>query len=127
MSRTVHHVRSRHRETPSYWSSGRSGPVTAHALAELRYSQKELTKALEEGRRPVPRPLVRAFAAYTFPRALNQAFRTPYEATARAELRAFRTTARALLRAAPPGGLLDTAEDLDHPPTRHRHRDLWEC
>ncbi|MFF4354147.1 hypothetical protein [Streptomyces sp. NPDC001530] len=127
MSRTVHHVPIRHRATPAYWSSDLPGPVTAHALTELRYSGEELTSALREGRRPTPAPLVRAFAAYTYPRALNEHVRTPYEATARADLRTFRTTARKLLRAAPPSALLDAAEDLDHPPTRHRHRNLWEC
>ncbi|WP_406479037.1 hypothetical protein [Streptomyces sp. NBC_01615] len=126
MSRTVHHVPTRHRSAPAYWSSGLPGCVTAHALSELRYSYNELTGALREGRRPAPTPVVRSFAAYVYPRALNEQFRTPYEAAARADLSTFRTTARKLLRAAPSGALLETAEDLDHPPTRHRHRDLWE-
>ncbi|MEU9465337.1 hypothetical protein AB0D78_01525 [Streptomyces avermitilis] len=127
MSRTVHHVPTQHRITPPYWSSGLPGPATAHANTELRYSEKELTRALREGGRPTPTRLIRAFAAYTYPRALNEHFRTSYEATARADLRTFRTTARKLLRAVPQGTLLDAAEALDHPPTRHRHRNLWEC
>ncbi|MER7197432.1 hypothetical protein [Streptomyces sp. CB01635] len=80
------------------------------------------------GRRPVPTLLVRSFAAYTYPRALGarvSAWRQP-EAAARAGLRAFRTAAVKQLRAAGPGGLLVSAEDLDHPPTRHRHSTLWE-
>ncbi|MER7574690.1 hypothetical protein [Streptomyces sp. NPDC126514] len=31
------------------------------------------------------------------------------------------------LRAAPAGTLERVVETLDHPPTRHRHRDLWEA
>ena len=37
-----------------------------------------------------------------------------------------RTAAVKDLRAAGPGGLLVSAEDLDQPPTRHRHSTLWE-
>jgi hypothetical protein len=103
------------------------GPCTAHSLTELRYGYRELAQADREGRRPTPTHLVRAFAAYSYPRALNEHLRTPYESGARADLRSFRTTARKLLRAAPPEALLDIAETLDHPPTHHRHRDLWEC
>jgi hypothetical protein len=51
---------------------------------------------------------------------------TPYESRARAELRAFRTSARKWLHDAT-DALVLTAGELDHPPTRHRHRDLWEC
>ncbi|MFJ9349549.1 hypothetical protein [Streptomyces sp. NPDC101237] len=78
------------------------------------------------GRRPVPVPVVRAFTAYTYPRALNARPQGSYESTARAALRAFRTAARKRLRATPPDALLSVAEELDHPPTRHRHRDLRE-
>ncbi|MEU9285322.1 hypothetical protein AB0D57_11490 [Streptomyces sp. NPDC048275] len=127
MSRTVHHVPTRHRTVPAHWSSGLRGPCTDHTLTELRYAREELTNARCEGRRPIPIHLVRTFAAYTYPRALNAQFHTPYESRARADLRSFRTTVRKLLRAAPPEALLDTAETLDHPPTRHRHRNLWEC
>jgi len=126
MSRTVHHVPSRHRTIPAYESTGPLAPYTAHALTELRYTKAELYRARREARRPVPTRAVRTFAAYAYPRTLGVHFWSPYESTARADLRTFRTAARKLLRAAPQGALLATAENLDHPPTRHRHRDLWE-
>lgn len=126
MSRTVHHVPSRHRTGPAYWPLGLPGACTAHVVCELRYSQKELTRAEHAGRRPVPTVLVRSFAAYTYPRALNARPGGPYESTARAALQDFRTSACKHLRAAPPGTLLLAAEELDHPPARHRHRNLWE-
>ena len=127
MSRTVHHVPARHRTHPARWAAGLPGPCTAHTLAELRYSHGESARAEREGRRPVPTFVVRTFAAHTYPRALNAVLWSPYESTARAALHTFRQTARKHLRAAPPGTLLAAAEDLDHPPTRHRHRDLWEA
>lgn len=129
MSRTVHHVRSRHRAIPAFWSAGPPAPWTRHALTELRYSAAEMSRARREGRRPVPARVVRAFTAYTYPRAMNECFWNPYESAARAALRSFRTTARKSLRAVPPGTLLAAVEhlDLDHPPTRHRHRNLWEA
>ncbi|WP_435224064.1 hypothetical protein [Streptomyces sp. Tue6028] len=126
MSRTVHHVPAGRRATPPYWTAGLPGPLTAHRLTELRLSGAESARARREGRRAVPARLVRSFAAYTYPRALDETFDTACESTARAELRAFRTAARKLLHAAPPGELLGAAQDLDHPPTRHRHRNLWE-
>ena len=70
---------------------------------------------------------MRRVAAYTFPRALNQRMDTPYESRARAELQAFRTAARKWLYDATDAALVLAAGELDHPPTRHRHRDLWEC
>jgi hypothetical protein len=127
MSRTVHHVPARRRTRPPYWSGGLPGPRTAHTLTELRYSHAESARAAREGRRPVPAFVVRSFAAHTYPRALNTAFWNPYESAARAALRTFRHTARNLLRAAPAGTLLAAAAELDHPPTRHRHRNLWEA
>ncbi|MGW4906678.1 hypothetical protein [Streptomyces sp. NPDC004270] len=126
MSRTVHHVPSRHRTGPAYWSRGLPGPCTSHVLAELRYPGGKVSRRRGAGRRPVPTLVVRSFAAYTYPRALNARPAGPYESTARAALRTFRTVARKRLRAASPDVLLRVAEELDHPPTRHRHRDLWE-
>ncbi|MFE0673755.1 hypothetical protein [Streptomyces sp. NPDC058867] len=126
MSHTAHHVPNRHRSAPPYWPRGTAGPCTAHALVDLRHSHAETARAAREGRRPRPRPVVRSFAAYTWPRALGKRPSGPYETRARAELRAFRGAALRRLRAAPPGALHRVAEELDHPPTRHRHRDLWE-
>lgn len=125
MSRTVHHVRPRYRRHPANVSYGRARLDTGHILTELRYSEQELARSRREGRRPVPTAVVRSFVAYTFPRSLNDDVSGPYESRARAALQVFRTTARARLRAAAPGDLLVTAEELDHPPTRHRHADLW--
>ncbi|SEQ53965.1 hypothetical protein SAMN04487983_100620 [Streptomyces sp. yr375] len=128
MSRTVHHIRPRHRVHPAHGvPSERLLADSGHALGELRYSAEELTRARRERRRPLPVPLVRAFRAYTYPRSLNAHIDGPYESRARAALSVFRSTARNHLRAAPPGTLLTAAVDLDHPPTRHRHRNLWEC
>lgn len=129
MSRTVHHVPSRHRTVPAFWSAGLPAPWTAHALTELRYSGAESIRARREGRRAVPTRVVRTFTAYTHARAVNGCFWNTYESGARAALRTFRTAASQQLRAAPPGTLLAAAEclDLDHPPTRHRHRNLWEA
>jgi hypothetical protein len=123
-SRTVHHVRSRHRTLPAHWPLGTAGPCTGHELTALRYPAGESRRARRDGRRPVPALVVRRFAAYTFPRTLNQRLDTPYESSARARLQAFRTFARKRLYDAT-GALALTAEELDHPPTRHRHRDLW--
>ncbi|MFF3335872.1 hypothetical protein ACFYWX_41240 [Streptomyces sp. NPDC002888] len=125
MSRTVHHVRPRHRKHPANSPYGRSSLDTGHILTELRYSEQELARSRREGRRPVPAAVVRGFVARTYPRSLNTDVSGPYESRARAALQVFRTTARARLRAAAPGDLLTTAEELDHPPTRHRHTDLW--
>ncbi|WP_367323939.1 hypothetical protein [Streptomyces sp. HUAS ZL42] len=127
MSRTAHHVPTRHRTHPAYWPLGTAGPCTGHVLTELRYAENDLTQAERDGRRPTPTLVVRSFAAYTYPRALNERLSSPYESTARAALRAFRTSARKHLRAARADTLLLAAEELDHPPTRHRHRDLWEA
>ncbi|MFI9765457.1 hypothetical protein ACIHJG_01150 [Streptomyces sp. NPDC052415] len=127
MSRTVHHVPGRHRTGPPYWPQGLAGPCTRHSLGELRYERQELSKAVREGRRARPRPLVRSFAAYTYPRGPGERGVSPYESRARAALRSFRVTAVKQLRAAPAGTLERVAETLDHPPTRHRHRDLWEA
>ncbi|MEU6377908.1 hypothetical protein [Streptomyces sp. NPDC046909] len=127
MSRTTHHVPSRHRTLPAYWPLGLPGPWTGNTVTELRYSHEESIRAEREGRRPVPGFVVRDFTSYTRPRAMNERYSSPYERRARAALQAFRTSAHRHLRAAPTGALLRWAEDLDHPPTRHRHRDLWEA
>lgn len=127
MSRTVHHVPSRHRALPASWPLGLPGPWTGHALDELRYPHEELSRAGREGRRPAPRLVVRSFTSYTYSRAMNECRNSPYERRARAALQTFRTSARRQLSAAPAGALLQWADDLDHPPTRHRHRDLWEA
>lgn len=127
MSRTVHHVRPRHRVRTDDRSSQRRGWSTGHRLGELRYSEREMARARRERRRPVPVPLVRAFRSSTFPRSLNARIDGPYESRARAALSVFRSAARNRLRAAPAGGLLSAAEELDHPPTRHRHQNVWDC
>lgn len=127
MSRTTHHVPSKHRTLPAFCPRGRSGPWTGNTVAELRYTREEFTRARREGRRPVPSLAVRTFGSYTFWRAVNERRKTPYERRARAALQNFRTSARGHLRAAPAGELLSWAEELDHPPTRHRHRDVWEA
>ncbi|WP_406001513.1 hypothetical protein [Streptomyces sp. NBC_00829] len=122
MSRTVHHIPLKHRDT-SWWSPP-TGPWTAHSLVELRYPSAELEESRRVGRRPVPRRVVRAFASYTYPRAHG---RTPItgqderEASARAALRLFCTRAHKELRASS----LAT-EDLDFPPIRHRHGCIWD-
>ncbi|MGX1269309.1 hypothetical protein [Streptomyces phaeoluteigriseus] len=127
MSRTVHHVRPRHRDHhPAPWSNRRGGPRSGHRLVQLRVDTEESARAPREGRRPRPVPVRCAFTAFTYPRSLNAGVDGPYESRARAALAVFRTTARNRLRAAPPGALLDVAEDLDHPPTRHRHRNIWD-
>ncbi|MFC9290042.1 hypothetical protein [Streptomyces sp. NPDC057052] len=127
MSRTVHHIRLRHRNHhPAPGSVSRAGPRSGHRLVQLRVTFGESARARREGRRPRPVPVHRAFTAHTWPRSLNAGVGGPYESRARAALAVFRTTARNRLRAAPPGALLDAAEDLDHPPTRHRHRNIWD-
>ncbi|OPG01289.1 hypothetical protein B1R27_37665 [Streptomyces sp. GKU 895] len=125
MSRTAHHVPSRHRTLPAYWSLGLQGPWTGNDVPELRYTNEELARARREGRRPMPRRVVRGFTSYTYPRAMNGRVFSPYERRARAALQAFRSAARLELRAAPVEELVQWAEELDHPPTRHRHQDLW--
>ncbi|MFE9672700.1 hypothetical protein ACFYO5_01030 [Streptomyces sp. NPDC006259] len=127
MSRTVHHVSLRHRNhRPAAGSTCGAGLRSGHVLVQLRLTAEESARARREGRRPRPVPVRRAFIARTYPRSLNAEVDGPYESRARAALAVFRTTARNRLRAAPPGALVDVAEDLDHPPTRHRHRNLWE-
>ncbi|GAA1509122.1 hypothetical protein GCM10009730_11630 [Streptomyces albidochromogenes] len=125
MSRTAHHVPLKHRDT-SWWSTGPapSAPWTAHALTDFRCSHAELGAAHRAGRRPVPRRVTRAFASHTFPRASGTPLtgRPAYESRARAALHRFTTRARHQLRTAP-----HTAEDLDHPPTRHRHACVWHA
>ncbi|MCF4137812.1 hypothetical protein L1856_15460 [Streptomyces sp. Tue 6430] len=127
MSRTVHHIRLRHRNHhPAPGSPGWTGLRSGHRLVQLRVTFAESARARREGRRPRPVPVHRTFTAHTCPRSLNAGVDGPYESRARAALAVFRTTARNRLRAAPPGALLDVAEDLDHPPTRHRHRNIWD-
>ncbi|MFJ4696149.1 hypothetical protein [Streptomyces sp. NPDC088766] len=127
MSRTVHHIRLRHRNHhPAPGSVGWAGLRSGHRLVQLRITFEESARARREGRRPRPVPVHRAFTAHTWPRSLNAGVDGPYESRARAALAVFRTTARNRLRAAPPGALLDAADDLDHPPTRHRHRNIWD-
>ncbi|PWI19057.1 hypothetical protein DI272_36570 [Streptomyces sp. Act143] len=133
MSRTAHHVPSRHRILPAFWALGLPGPWTGHAMPELRYSHAELARARRGGRRPVPRRVVRSFTSYTYSRALNERTSSPYERRARAALQAFRAAAHRELRAAAadPAATAEAlprrAEDLDHPPVRHRHRDLRDA
>ncbi|MDN3020977.1 hypothetical protein [Streptomyces sp. S.PB5] len=127
MSRTAHHVPYRHRTLPAFWPLGRPGPWTGNTVEELRYSHEELNLAGREGRRPVPTLVVRNFTSYTFPRATNERPYSPYERRARAALQVFRTSARRHLRSALTGALPLWAEELDHPPTRHRHSDLWDA
>ncbi|WP_406403331.1 hypothetical protein OH805_28535 [Streptomyces sp. NBC_00879] len=124
MSCTVHHVPLKHRAT-SWWSTC-PGQWTAHAITELRYSHAELDASRRLGRRPMPRRVVRGFASYEYPRAIGVPVsgRACPEAAARAALRDFCTSAVKHLRAA--NDLLETAEDLDHPPTRHRHGCIWD-
>ncbi|MFD5270937.1 hypothetical protein [Streptomyces sp. NPDC058335] len=127
MSRTVHHIRPRHRNHhPAPWSTRWAGLRSGHRLVQLRVTTQESARAPREGRRPRPVPVRCAFTAHTYPRSLNAGVDGPYESRARAALAVFRTTARNRLRAAPPGALLDVAEDLVHPPTRHRHRNIWD-
>ncbi|MEV5487273.1 hypothetical protein AB0L47_04470 [Streptomyces bobili] len=127
MSRTVHHIRPRHRNHhPAPWSTHWAGLRSGHRLVQLRFTSVESARAQREGRRPRPVPVRSAFTAYTYPRSLNAGVDGPYESRARAALAVFRTTARNRLRAAPPGALLDIAADLDHPPTRHRHGNIWD-
>ncbi|MER5580083.1 hypothetical protein AB0G76_12260 [Streptomyces asoensis] len=120
-------MRPRHRVDPGGLSAQGRGWSTGHRLGELRYEAAETARARREGRRPVPVPLVRAFCCRTFPRSLNAGIEGPYESRARAALSVFRSTARNRLRAAAPGALLAAAEELDLPPTRHRHRNVREC
>jgi hypothetical protein len=127
LSRTAHHVPSRHRTLPAFWPRGLSGPWTGNTVTELRYTREEFTRTRRQGRRPVPRLVARTFTSYTFSRAVNERVDSPYERRARAALQGFRTSARRHLRAAPAGELLSWAEEVDHAPTRHRHRDLWEA
>ncbi|MFD4573771.1 hypothetical protein ACFWNK_35925 [Streptomyces sp. NPDC058417] len=127
MSRTVHHVRPRHRNHhPAPWSTRWAGLRSGHRLTALRRTVRETARARREGRRPLPVPVDRAFVAHTYPRSLNAGVDGPYEVRARAALAVFRAGARNRLRAAPPGGLLALAEELDFPPTRHRHRNIWD-
>ncbi|MBT2397741.1 hypothetical protein [Streptomyces sp. ISL-100] len=123
MSRTAHHTPLKHRDT-SWWSTG-SAPCTswtAHAVTDLRYSNAELRAAHRAGRRPTPDRLTHTLTAYTFPRASGTPItgRSEHETQARAALHRFTTRARKQLRASS-----TTAEDLDHPPTRHRHACIW--
>ncbi|WAZ21014.1 hypothetical protein STRCI_002167 [Streptomyces cinnabarinus] len=127
MSRTAHHTPPRHRTAPPYWPYGVTGPCTAHSLPELRYTHRELARAEREGRRPRPMPVRRSFAAYTYPRTLGTLSAGPYERRARAALQSFRRAAVKDLAAVLPGMLQDASQALDHAPTRHRHRDLWEA
>ncbi|MBT2504497.1 hypothetical protein J7I98_01030 [Streptomyces sp. ISL-98] len=122
MSRTTHHTPLKHRKT-SWWSRGSGGPWTAHTLTDLRYSYADLSKALRTGRRPTPSRRMRTFASYEYPRAAGTPIRgqREHESRARAALRLFATRARKELRTSP-----TTAEDLDHPPTRHRHTCIWQ-
>ncbi|MFJ3668536.1 hypothetical protein ACIPSE_19040 [Streptomyces sp. NPDC090106] len=128
MARTAHHVPSRHRTLPAFWSLGLPGPWTGNAVPDLRRTHAESRRVRREGRRPVPRRVVRRFTSYTYARAVGDRSTSPYERRARAALQRFRASARLTLRAAASEeALLTCAEDLDLPPTRHRHRDLWEA
>ncbi|MGX1883957.1 hypothetical protein [Streptomyces sp. NPDC055287] len=66
--------------------------------------------------------MTHSLASCTFPRASGTPIngRPEHESRARAALHQFTTRARKQLRASP-----STAEDLDHPPPRHRHACVW--
>ncbi|WP_251016271.1 hypothetical protein [Streptomyces sp. ISL-99] len=77
MSRTLHHVPLKHRDT-SWWSTGRS-PWSSHTLVDLRYPGTESARAHREGRHPTPACLKRTFASYAFPRASGTPIRRQRE------------------------------------------------
>ncbi|WP_406060897.1 hypothetical protein OG462_25035 [Streptomyces sp. NBC_01077] len=99
------------------------------ALHDLRYSARDVSEAVREGRRPRPRPVRRAVEVYAFPRHQGDGS-VAREAAAeerRARQRLRRRTGMLLRMVNSPDGVIDpdTAEAVDIPPARHRRSGLW--
>ncbi|MGW1882622.1 hypothetical protein [Streptomyces sp. NPDC001970] len=123
MSRTAHHIPSRHDDLGRTWEERhRARAIRALALSSLRYDRREETLAGAEGRRARPQLVRTGFAIYTYDRAHRSA-RTGFAANRaeRSARRSVRLRCAEIRRTHRAGG----ATDLDVPQTRHRHGALW--
>ncbi|GHE14174.1 hypothetical protein [Streptomyces alanosinicus] len=128
MSRTAHHIpykQTRYEkkiraqaEWPWSWRSF-NGLLRSVELYDLRYTTRELRDAEEEGRRPQPRKVRRAFEVYAYCCAWRDGSLPVY---VRKYRRADRNTTRMACRAA----RFDPDTVIEPSPNRHRaHRDSW--
>ncbi|WP_256962186.1 hypothetical protein [Streptomyces sp. NRRL B-24572] len=127
MARTAHHPSRGRRRFRADMLKGQ--PWHAVVLHDLRYSTRDVSEAVREGRRPRPHPVRRAVEVYAFPR--HQGDGSVAREAAVEERRArqrLRRRAGTLLRLVDsPGGVidLDAADLVDIPPARHRRGGLW--
>ncbi|MFJ9626198.1 hypothetical protein ACIQPR_21770 [Streptomyces sp. NPDC091280] len=116
MSRTV-------RTTPERFRV-RDGASESMSLYDLRYPHTELARAAREGRRPAPTKVLRRITSWQ-PMVLCSRDDSFSAAVATAEGRA---RLRARLEAQRIRGLHRAGHDLgdvDIPPVRHRHGEVW--
>jgi hypothetical protein len=144
MSRTVHHVRYKHRDSTKTKHATQAEIVESggnwvryhqlfttmewHSLYGLRYSAAALAKAERGGHRPRPESRRHRLEAYTYPRTYNVrvvgGISNRQERALRAADRAWDRKARQVLR-----GSQDATEDawdVEFPDPRHRHYGVWD-
>ncbi|WP_241845215.1 hypothetical protein [Streptomyces sp. CB02261] len=127
MARTAHHPSHTRRRTRHAMLTGQ--PWYAVVLRDLRYSARDVSQARREGRRPRPRPVLRAVEVYAFPRHQSDAtvgrWAAVEERRARQRLRRQAGVVLRLVNA--PGGAVDVdaADLVGIPPARHRRGGLW--
>ncbi|MCC5574500.1 hypothetical protein IMZ11_02445 [Microtetraspora sp. AC03309] len=135
MSRTVHHVTDKHRDSTreedarppaQFWRI--TAPMAGHRIRSLRYSAAILRGAVEAGHRPRPTRVSRRLDAHTYPRTYGDRWiayaANRQERALRAADRVAAVNTRHVLRAA--DELVDAAWDMDWPDPRHRHFAVWD-
>ncbi|MFF4017971.1 hypothetical protein [Streptomyces sp. NPDC001843] len=104
----------------------RDGAAEFMSLYDLRYTHAELAQAAREGRRPAPTKTLRRITSWQ-PLLLDRRDGSFSAAVATAEGRA---RLRGRLEAQRIRGLHHAGHDLDDvdiPPVRHRHDELWHA
>ncbi|WP_262387175.1 hypothetical protein [Streptomyces sp. TRM49041] len=129
MARTAHHLTHVRAHRDLWTDAPPRAPWHSVVLHGLRYSAATLADAARAGRRPRPQRVrpqvtVRRFARYRWDRSVSR-WAAEGERRARQDLRG-RLRALELLVDDGTGHLdLSPTEDVDVPPTRHRHTARW--
>lgn len=145
MSRTVHHVVYKRRDSTRLKEEARQRIIESggndwiryhqlfttmeqHSLYGLRYSAAEVAKAEREGRRPRPQQRRHRLEAYTYPRTYGLrvigGISNRQERGLRAADRVRDRKVRAVLRGAQDA--VEAAWDIEFPDPRHRHFGVWD-
>lgn len=129
MSRTVHHIPRRH----SAGGDEPGDPWRAVVIADLRYTAACLNEAARDGHRPRPHLTRRKVGVYVWGRSDTRDRSVSWwsaveERRERQRLRRSADAIRALVNARSDGRLaIESAEDRDIPPARHRRNALWQA